>query len=531
MMHIPAQTYHVVILPMLVALLAALATLFTRRFYRLQATLSMLGSLAYLGAVAYLAVSVIPDGRVLTYQLSDWTSPYGITLVADSLSAFMLLLAGIVSLAALVFSVNYVGEYGQKLSYHPLYHLMLVGVSGAFLTGDIFNLFVWFEVMLMSSYVLVVFYSGPEHTRAALNYVVLNLIGSAVMLLSIGGIYATTGTLNMADLAYRLANAAEYEIAVAPVLGLSVLLFAVFALKAGIVPFQFWVPAAYRAAPAPVSAMLAGVVKKVGVYAIVRLYFTVFAVAELPSSLSLPGFSGTSFLSFYGPIILVMAIASIAFGGIGAVGRDDVDGLLAYSSIGQIGFVMLPLGIAATAPLGGDLQRLGIAAALIYAFNHGLAKSLLFLASGVVYDTVGSVRFRDLGGLAETTPVLSASFFVGALALIGIPPLSGFFGKLLVFDVAGQAGSAVALAAALFGAVLTIAYFTRAWNRGFWGPPGNLDAEMRASPYLVGVVAALALSIVVVGIGFDPLVRAANAAADAAVAHDQYVSTVLGRSL
>ena len=526
-LHLPANVFHVVVLPMLVAMGTALATLATRRFYRLQATLSVLGSLGYLGAVALLADAVIP-GRILTYQLSNWPAPFGITLVADSLSAFMLLLAGIVSLAALAFSVNYVGEYGQRLSYHPLYHLMLVGVSGAFLTGDVFNLFVWFEVMLMSSYVLVVFYSGPEHTRAALNYLVLNLVGSAVMLLAIGGLYATTGTLNMADMARRLADSGQYGIAVAPVLGLSALLFTVFALKAGIVPFQFWVPAAYRAAPAPVSAMLAGVVKKVGVYAIIRLYFTIFAVAELPRGLALPGFSGTTFLAFYGPILVAMAIGSILVGGIGAAGRDDVDGLLAYSSIGQIGFIVLPLGIAATAPLGGDLQLLGIAAALVYAFNHGLAKGLLFLASGVVYDAVGSIRFRDLGGLAETTPVLAGSFLVGALALIGIPPLSGFFGKFLVFDAAGRAGSTVALAAALLGAILTIAYFTRAWNRGFWGPPGNLDPDLRAAPSLVGIVAALALVIVALGVGFDPLMGAANAAADAAVAHDRYVSAVLG---
>jgi multicomponent Na+:H+ antiporter subunit D len=384
--------------------------------------------------------------------------------------------------------------------------------------------------MLMSSYVLVVFYSGPEHTRAALQYVVLNLVASAVMLLAIGGLYSTVGTLNMADLARRLAAPAEYGFDPAPVLGISALLFAVFALKAGLAPFQFWVPAAYRAAPAPVSAMLAGVVKKVGIYAIVRLYFTVFGAAAI-SGLSLPGFDvptgGNPLLSFYGPVLFVMAAVSILVGGFGAVGRDDIDGLLAYSSIGQVGFIVLPLAIAATAP-GEELRILGVAAALVYALNHGLAKGLLFMASGTVYDAVGTEQFTDLGGLTESAPVLSGGFFVGALALIGIPPLSGFFGKMLVFDAAGRAGADLALAVALIGAILTIAYFSRAWNRGFWGEPSLLVQNGQARFSLVAVVAALALTIVVLGVGFDVVMRAAEAGAEAALNRQEYVDTVLG---
>jgi multicomponent Na+:H+ antiporter subunit D len=470
---------------------------------------------------------------------------------------------------------------------------MMVGVSGSFLTGDIFNLFVWFEVMLMSTYVLVVFYSGPEHTRAALNYVVLNLVGSAVMLLAIGGLYATTGTLNMADMARRLADPAAFDVAVVPVLGLSALLFAVFALKAGLVPFQFWVPAAYRAAPAPVTAMLAGVVKKVGVYAIVRLYFTVFAAAALPQGLSLPGLSDAggdvpSFLAFYGPVLFIMAAASTIFGGFAAVGRRDLQSVLAYSSVAQIGFVFVPLALAATVPA---VRTLGVVAALVYAFNHGFAKSLLFLIAGVLEDALGTTDMTDLGGLAPRAPVLAGSFLVGALALVGIPPLSGFFGKLLVFDAAarafgaGAAGADLALGVVLLGAVLTIAYYTRAWNAVFWGEasevvrtapgtsrpgvtpsgqsegavadggdgsPDRADADVPAEDDHparsdvdtdggavpmgrrrvlalggeVTVVVALALSIVAFGIGFEAVLAAAEAAAEAALDTDAYVRAV-----
>jgi multicomponent Na+:H+ antiporter subunit D len=519
-----------VVAPMLVVLVTGVLTLLARRHRRAKLGLSLTGSVAYLVAVAALVREVMASG-VLVYQLSGWDAPFGITLVADALSAFMLALAALVALPALAFAVRYVDEYGQRVSFHPLFHFMLVGVTGAFLTGDVFNLFVWFEVMLMASYVLVVFYGGPRHTRAALRYVVLNLVASAFMLLSIGGLYATTGTLNMADMASRLQAAGTPGAAIAdpaPVLGLATVLLAVFALKAGLVPFQFWVPAAYRAAPAPVSAVLAGVVKKVGVYAIIRLSFTIFGVGSLSGDLALPGFAGESFLAYFGPVLFVMAVASILFGGLGALARDDVDELLAYSSIGQVGFIVLPLAVGVAV---GGVRELAIAAALVYSLNHAAAKGLLFLVSGAIYDAVGTIDLRQLGGLVESSPALSGGFFVGALTLIGIPPLSGFFGKLLVFDTAARAGADGALAVALVGAVLTIAYLSRAWNRGFWGDPAAAVSEARPTRTLVGIVLFLGLVVVAIGVGFDPVYEAAADAARAAVETDAYIEAVRPREV
>ena len=520
---------HLVIAPLLIALITALFTLFFRRIPRIQRTASFMGALAYLGSVALLAEATAARS-ILVYQISGWPAPYGITLVADALSVFMLGLTAIVSLAVVAFSTQFMSAYAQRVSFHSLYHLMVVGITGSFLTGDVFNLFVWFEVMLIASYALVAFYSGPEHTRAALQYTVLNLLGSAIMLLAIGGLYATTGTLNMADMARRLGNPSQFGVAPVPVLGLATLLFCVFALKAGIVPFQFWVPAAYRAAPAPVAAMLAGVVKKVGIYAIIRLYFTVFAAATLPEGLSLPGFLGTSFLGFFGPVMFVMAAMSILLGGIGALSRPDLDGLLAYSSISQIGFIVLPLAVAATVP---EVRALGIATTLIYTLNHGLTKSMLFLASGTVQNAVDSLRFNDLGGLAQRTPILSVSVFIGMLSLIGIPPLSGFFAKLFVFrtisnaTIVGGRGAVFALAIALGGSIFTIAYTTCAWNRGFWGPQTENVRTATYSPVLVIVVVGLAASLLFVGIGFEPVLGVVKAAAEAALTREEYVNSVL----
>lgn len=520
------MTAQLAVAPMLAALVTGVATLAVRRRMGVQIAVSLGGVLTYAIAVAALvwrvALSPEPAGA-LTYQLGSWPAPFGITLVADGLSVFMLLMVAAVSVASLAFSASYMTPPEQRTFYHPLFHFLLLGVTGAFLTGDLFNLFVWFEVMLMASYVFVAFYGRPEHTRAALWYVVLNVVASSVMLLAIGGLYAVTGTLNMADMARRLADPAAFGIRIGPVVGLSALLFSVFALKAGLVPFQFWVPSAYRAAPLPVTAMLAGATKKVGMYAIIRLYFTVFAAASV--SVDLPGIAGDSALAFYGPILFCMAAASILVGGIGALSAKSLEGVFAYSSISQIGFIAVPLAIGASA-VSPELRRLAVLAALVYALNHALAKATLFLVAGAVRSAAGSSRLAELGGLASRSPTLGGVFFVGVLALVGIPPLSGFFGKLLVFDVTVRARSMIALVLLLVGTVLTIAYTSRTWNRGFWSPPSAAVSAASPDRVQLVVLVTLALAIVGVGVGFDPIYELADAAATAAIDRGAYVDAV-----
>ncbi|WP_232701183.1 complex I subunit 5 family protein [Halobacterium wangiae] len=520
------MTEQLVVAPVLVALATAVLCLVARRSLRVQRALSVLGVFAYSGVVAALAARVL-GGGIVAYNLGSWPAPAAIVFVADALSVFMLSLAAVLAVPALLFSVLFMDELGEKLTFHPLFHFMLAGVTGAFLTGDIFNLFVWFEVMLMASYVLVVFYGGSEHTRAGLNYLVLNLVASAIMLLAIGGIYATTGTLNMADIAMRVASPAEYGVSLAPVLGLSMLLFTVFAVKAGVVPFQWWVPAAYDAAPAPVAAMLAGVVKKVGMYALVRLYFTVFAAAQFDALAGLPWGDGSA-LAYFAPVVLVMAALSIFFGGLSAIGADHVEELLAYSSIGQVGFIVLPLSVAAFAPADATaVRRLGIVAALVYALNHTLSKGLLFLVAGTIKDAFGTTRFHDLDGIARNQPVVAGAFLIGGLGLVGLPPLTGFFGKLLVFQSAVVAESWLALAVALGGALFTIAYVSRAWNRGFWGVPSPAVEGATADRRQVALLVAVASAVVLLGVGFQPVYEFAGHAADAALDRTQYVDTVL----
>ena len=516
-----------VIAPMLVVLVTAVLTLALRQWPNAQIAASVIGVLAYAGSVGVLAWRFVlaPDAPgAVAYQVAGWPAPFGITLVADGLSAFMLSMIAMVSVASLVFSTRYVGLADQQAFYYPLFFFLLLGVTGAFLTGDLFNLFVWFEVLLMSSYVFVAFVGESRHTRAALRYVVLNFMASSVMLVAIGGLYATIGTLNMADMSRRLANPEAFGVYVEPVVGLSALLLVVFALKAGLVPFQFWIPSAYQAAPFPVTAMLAGATKKVGIYAIIRLYFTVFSAAEV--SVALPGVAtvGESPLAFLGPVLLLMGAASVLLGGFGALSADTIEEVFAYSSIGQAGFIAIPVAIGAAASTS-SVRHLAILAALVYALNHSLAKGLLFLAVAAVRHATGTSRFADLDGLAGHAPVLSGAVFVGMFSLVGIPPLSGFFGKLLVFTTAAGR-NAFALAVLLAGSILTIAYMTRAWTRGIWGPTSPAVEGATTDAAQVTVLVALAALIIAVGVGFDPVYRFADAAATAALDRQAYIDAV-----
>ncbi|WP_247004051.1 complex I subunit 5 family protein [Halosolutus gelatinilyticus] len=525
-------TESLVIAPMLIVLVVAVGTLLVGDRPRARAIVSLAGGVGYALAVAaidwYVVLAPNAPG-VATYQVGDLPAPFGITLVVDGLSAFMLTMVAVIGIASLVFSVRVLPELDRRSYYFPLFHFLALGVTGAFLTGDLFNLFVWFEVMLMASYIFVAYYGGPQHTRAAFWYVALNLLASAIFLLGVGGIYATTGTLNMADLARRLAAPAAYGIDPTPVVGLLALLLSVFAIKAGLVPFQFWIPTAYRAAPPQITALLAGATKKVGIYAIIRLSFTVFAGAQIGVDLTVPGtelgVAGDSPLVLVGAALFVMAAASILVGGIGAVGRSSLEGVFAYSSIGQVGFIALPVAIAATTT-SSELRQAAILAALVYALNHSLAKGLLFLSVGTVRSATGTSRFDDLGGLAGRSPPLAIAVFVGSLALVGIPPLSGFFGKFLVFDAAVEAEASSALVLLLVGSLLTIAYATRTWNRSFWGARTEAVEEAAVDPVQVAVLVALAAAIVAVGVGFEPVYEFADAAAEAALDSDGYVEAV-----
>ena len=494
-----------IILPFLIPLITAAASIALRKTY-FRDYVSVTGSLAYLGSVILLVSRVTAEGS-LTLQAGGWPAPYGITFVADSLSVLMLGLTAVVSLAGNIYSGAYIGSRGKDSGYYAFFHFMVAGMSGAFLTGDIFNLFVMFEMILISSYAMVAYTGTRQSLFTSLKYVLLNLIGSSLMLVAIGGIYAVTGSLNMADIALKIS---ENPALASEITGFAMILFTVFAIKSGLVPFHFWAPPVYSNSPPPAAAMMAGISKKVGIYAIIRIFITVFEASS-----SIIG-------SLLGPVMLLMASGTVLLGGLSALNRKKLDRILSYSSIGQVGFIFIPLGISI---FSGSVNAL--AASLVYLVSHAFAKPALFMISGIIEGITGTTKLEELGGLSESSVVFSSTFFLSAFSLVGIPPLIGFFGKMLAFKTAITSGSMFLFAVLLFGAFSTLLYFTDTWLKVFFGEPVEFDTEKVSHREILAVM-MLVLLIVLLGIDFDMLYQAALNGSETAFGTQQYIETVLG---
>ncbi len=502
------------ILPIILPLITAVLSIIARE-NRFRDFISISGSIAYFILIISIASKVLAQGTV-TYQAGGWPAPFGVTFIVDSLSLFMLLITATVSLAANLYSVSHIDSVGKASGFYAFFHFMVMGMSGAFITGDIFNLFVMLEITLMSSYAMVAYTGTKESLFTSLKYVVLNLLGSSIMLIAIGGLYSVTGTLNMADLALTLSKP---QAATVPAIGLISLLFSVFALKSGLVPFHFWAPAVYSNSPPPAAAMMAGVSKKVGIYAVIRLYITVFSEASTPeNALILPSEPVTLFIGF---TALLLGAATVLLGGISAVNRNKLEEMLSYSSIGQVGFIFIPLAFALIYS-----SQAALVAALIYILSHSLAKPALFMISGTIEEVTGTTELEELGGLSERSFALAAAFFISAFSLVGIPPLLGFFGKMLVFQTAVAQQNFIILTVLLIGAISSLIYFGKAWLSVFFGEPVELVEEM---PWLqVFAVTFLAALILTLGAGFEPVYDLALDAAEAAFDTEVYIDTVLG---
>lgn len=503
-----------VILPFIAAMVTAVASLAVKE-KQVRDYVSTTGNLAYSGLAVYLSLEVLGSGP-LSYALGGWEAPFGITLLADELSAFMLLMTAVVSLAGNVYSSSFVSDDAKSSGYYVFLNFMLAGMTGAFLTADLFNLFVMFELVLLSSYAIVSIRDNRRQLFTSLKYVVMNLLGSSFMLVAIGGIYGVTGSLNMAAISRRLAQNPSMA---GPVLGFSVLLFTVFALKSGLVPFHFWAPHVYSDSPAPASAMMAGISKKVGIYAIIRVFVTVLGSTALGAKTLMPGLEVGAAI---GTLLFVMSCATVLLGGVSAINRKTLDRILSYSSIGQVGFITLPIALFLT-----GAAESALAASLVYTLSHSISKSGLFMASGTIKKAAGTDSIEDLGGVSEADRTLAASFFVLAFSLVGIPPLLGFLGKLSVFRSAVSAGSPGALLVLLIGAVMTLLYFTKSWLSAFFGEVKSFDAS-EVSGGEKAAIASLAAVAIAAGLAGGEVYSLAQQGADAAADTQGYIDAVLG---
>lgn len=434
---------HLPILPVLIpAFVGALIVLWMRHDLLLQRVASVAAT-ASLGVVALILLDRAAGGEITVYRLGNWAAPFGIVLVLDRLAALMLVLTAGVALVTQLYALGS-GWDRKGWHFHALWQFQLMGLNGAFLTGDAFNLFVFFEVLLIASYGLMTHGGGEMRLRAGVQYVVYNLVGSTLFLAALGTLYAVTGTLNMVDLAARVAALPPSDTALLRT-G-AVLLLLVFAVKAALVPLHFWMPTTYANAPGPVAALFA-VMTKVGIYAVIRFFTLVF-----------PPDGATDTLA--ADILLPAALATIIIGAIGVLGARHLGRLAAFAALGSVGTLTLAVAM---------FDARALSAALYYLPHSTMAAALLF----VVADLTGARRDGDmwlrLRPPVQSGGMIAALFFAAAIAVAGLPPLSGFLGKLLILDAVRGHGQAPWLwTTVLATSLMLIVGLARAGSLVFW---------------------------------------------------------------
>ncbi|GHH01416.1 monovalent cation/H+ antiporter subunit D [Pseudodonghicola xiamenensis] len=479
-------------------------------------------SVVLLNLIAFTLLWHSMDGSIQVYELGDWPAPFGIVLVLDRLSAMMVMLTTLLALPVLLYAIGS-GWDTRGRHFHALFQFQLMGILGAFLTGDAFNLFVFFEVLLIASYGLMIHGGGSKRLRAGVQYVVYNLLGSSLFLIALGAIYSVTGTLNMADLAVRVAALPVEDTALIRVA--AVLLLLVFAIKAAVLPLHFWLPASYANAPMPVAALFA-IMTKVGAYAILRMYTLVFG----------PDVAVTQGL--VGDWLLPAALLTLTVGSIGILGAKELGRLVAFSAITSMGTLLIAISL---------FTPQSAAAALYYAIHSTLTAALLFLVADLVMERRGG-KLIPCPAMPQSG-LISALYFAGAIAMAGMPPLSGFIGKLLVLSAAWPSSEVwLIFAVVLTTSLITIVGLTRAGSILFWKshdrsvqPPEDdeeddiakpVSPELASAPVpglaFVSVFALLA-GLVALTVLAGPVLKYTEATAGQLFDPTAYIETVLQR--
>ncbi|MEH0840776.1 Na+/H+ antiporter subunit D [Micromonospora sp. CPCC 205711] len=480
-----------VALPVVVPLLGAALTLLLATWPRVQRTVSVVCLAANLLVAVLLLVEAYRHGPVVV-QVGGWRAPVGIVLVADQLAALMLVVSSAVTLCVLFYSIGQgrgeTSESAPVSIFHPTYLVLVAGITNAFLAGDLFNLFVGFEILLAASFVLITLGSTETRIRTGSTYVVVSLLSSMIFLAAVGLVYAATGTLNMAQLATRL-DALPDGLR----LGLQLMLLLAFGVKAAVFPVSAWLPDSYPTAPAPVTAVFAGLLTKVGVYAIIRTETLLFPGGQVS-----------------GPLMVVAGLTMLV-GVLGAVAQSDMKRLFSFTLVSHIGYMIFGVALSTATGLSG---------AIFYVVHHITIQTTLFLVAGLVEERAGSTDLRRLGGLARVAPLLAVLFFVPAMNLAGIPPFSGFLGKLGLLQAGVASGGGLPWVLVVAGTVtslLTLYAASRVWNIAFWRAPRLATAEplVRLPALMVGATAALVVLGLALTLAAGPLFRVtADAAAD-----------------
>jgi multicomponent Na+:H+ antiporter subunit D len=488
---------HAALWPVLVPIGAVAMTACLWNHRVAQRTTSFVAVVLMLGTSLVL-LDVVEDRGVQVVRFGGWPAPFGVVFAADALSAAMVLITGVLALAALLFGMADVRRRQERAGFHMLLQGLLTGVNGAFLTGDIFNMYVWFEVMLITAMGLMVLGRTRAQLDGTFKYAVLNLFSTLLFLTGVAILYGTTGTLNMADLARVVPTVAP-----SPSLTIAaMLLFCGFGIKAGYFPLFFWLPASYHTAPITVAAIFAGLLTKVGVYASFRVFTLILPI------------DGTGIRE----VVAVVAACTMLFGVFGAMVQWDVRRILAFHIVSQIGYMLLGLAIATPAALGG---------AIFYVVHHIIVKANLFLIAGAIHRASGTYDLRKAGGLMTANPTLTVLFVIPALSLAGVPPLSGFWAKLLVIDASFRHGDVWLAAVALFVGLMTLFSMSKIWIEGFWRP-ASVPAIIRSVPLpMLAASGLLAAVTVAISCWPEPFIAYATDAAQALAEPREYIAAVL----
>ena len=450
----------------------------------------------------------VKNSGILTLQIGNWAAPFGITFVADLFSSIMVLLITGLGFIIFLYSLSAIDKPREEFGYYPLLLFLLFGLTGAVLTGDVFNLFVWFEIMLMSCFVLVSLGGTRAQLEGSIKYVAVNFVASCLLLAGAGVLYGITGTLNMAHIAVMLKDLNQPGL-----MSVAAMFFLIsFGIKSAIFPLFFWLPASYHTPPVAVSALIAGLLTKVGMYAQIR-FFTLIFVHDT-------GFTHALLLAFSGFTMLV--------GVLGAAAQTDSRKILSFHIVSQIGYMLM--GLALFTPLA-------VAGSVFFIIHNILVKTNLFLISGVVNELKGTFKLKFLGGVYAKFPFVAALFVVSAFSLAGIPPLSGFWGKFMLAKAGFEAGQPGIVAVSLLVSILTLFSMTKIWNEAFWKPdPQVLKAyEYYASEkhffqkkaMLIIPVTLLTAFILMLGFYSEPVVSVSLQTARQLLDTQNYIDAVL----
>jgi multicomponent Na+:H+ antiporter subunit D len=475
---------------------AALAVLFGR-WRRAQRAISIAVLTILLACTVALAVLADRDGP-LTTQAGSWPAPIGITLIVDRLAAIMLVIGASMLLGVLLYAIGQGGAERDHVGFHPIYLTLAAGVSAAFVTGDLFNLFVAFEIMLTSSYVLLTLGGRRDQVRSGMTYIVISLVASALFLTAVAFTYASTGTVNMAAL-----GAALGDLPVGLRQALVLLLLGVFGIKAAIFPLFFWLPDSYPTAPTAVTAVFAGILTKVGVYAIIRTQTLLVPPDERP-----------------GTLLLAVAAVTMLVGVLGAIAQNDIKRILSFHIVSQIGYMIMGLGLFTVA---------GLAGGIFYVVHHIVVKTTLFLVGGLVEHRTGTGHLDSVGGIQRSTPLVAVLFLATALSLAGLPPLSGFVAKFALVGAGLDSDAWLVVGVSLLVSLLTLFSMTKIWAGVFGGdvePP--VESQRRMPALMLAPTVGLTVLSLSIALFAGPIYGLADRAAVELLEPRHYRTEVLG---